>query len=213
MRFKRILYILPALFFLLASASSADELKDVLSRLQEKYNNIASVEADFTQEAYQKGFNATQRSDGKVYFKKPGKMRWEYKEPLDDLIVSNGKMIWVYQPDLDQAIEKPVEGAASSMATDFLSGMGNLKRDFKAALTGSEGGAYRITLVPKQAQPNMKRLVLEIDKNSMLLVKTTVIDHFGNETRVELKDIKTNIPLKDSIFEFTPPKGATVVRP
>ncbi|MBI5644438.1 MAG: outer membrane lipoprotein chaperone LolA [Deltaproteobacteria bacterium] len=198
---------------ILLSDAEAGDIGGIVSRLQEKYGNISSIEADFTQEAYSRATKKAQTSEGKVYFKKPGKMRWQYLKPVNDEIVSNGKTIWIYQPDLGQVLERPFEGTASNLATDFLSGVGNLKKNFDITLQSETGAAYRLSLVPKEPQQNIRKVSIEADKSTFIIKKTVVEDNFGNETRVGLKNIKIDAPLKDSLFEFVPPKGAAVIKP
>ncbi|HCY11936.1 MAG: outer membrane lipoprotein carrier protein LolA [Deltaproteobacteria bacterium GWC2_55_46] len=202
-----------SLIIIAPSIAAADEASRIVARLQQAYEAISTVQASFTQEVSSKGLKQKQLSSGRVWFKKPGKMRWEYASPEGDLIVSDGRTFWLYQSDLNQVIEQKIAGAASSMATDFLSGVGELNRDFHIALAGSEEGFYRLKLTPKKAEPSLKALLLDVDKGSFLIKRSSVADNFGTETIIELNDIKTNEPLKDKLFKFTPPKGAQVVRP
>ncbi len=214
MHTKKIFITLLLSFLLLPALSTAEEMdKDkAVANLQHAYGKITSIEADFTQEAFTKSLGRAQTSEGKVYFKKPGKMRWAYKKPSNDEIVSDGRTVWLFQGDLNQVIERPVEEAAS-LAADFLSGIGDLKKDFDIeSSTGTKDG-FRIVLRPKAQQPNVKRITLEVNGGSLLVEKTIVEDLFGNETRVKLSNIKVNPPLKDSLFEFTPPRGSSIVRP
>ncbi|MBI5491894.1 MAG: outer membrane lipoprotein chaperone LolA [Deltaproteobacteria bacterium] len=214
MHIKKLIISLLISFLLLPALGAAEGMdKDkAVSSLQHAYEKITSIEADFTQEAFTKSLGRAQTSEGRVYFKKPGKMRWTYKKPSNDEIVSDGRTIWLFQGDLNQVIEKPVEEAAS-LAADFLSGIGDLKKDFDIdSSTGTKDG-FRIVLRPKAQQPNVKKITLEVNGETLLVEKTIVEDLFGNETRVMLRNMKVNPPLKDSLFEFTPPRGSSIVRP
>ncbi len=204
----RLLAVLAAVLVLSSLSFAAVPPDDIVSKLQQKYETISTIEADFVQEATSKAMKRSDTSEGRVYFKKPGKMRWEYRKPLQDLIVSNGKTIWVYQPDLAQAIEKPFDAGASVLATDFLSGIGDLKKNFKVKV--ADNGT--ITLVPKDPGENIRKITLSLDPGG-LVRKTTIDDAFGNETSITFKNLKTNTELKDSLFEFKPPKGVTIVKP
>lgn len=198
--------------FLFPALSYSEDAAAVISGLQKKYDSIDSIRADFTQEVSSKGMGS-QKSEGKVWFKKPGKMRWEYQRPSKDLIVSDGDTIWLYQPDLNQVIEKKASSGSSSMATDFLSGIGKIEKDFQVRLSGSEGRDYLLTLTPREEDPGIMRLSLSVDKATFLVKRTVLTDHFGNRTTVVFRNIKTNASMRDSLFKFTPPKGATIVQP
>jgi len=204
----RFLVVLAAVSIVSSLSFAAVPPDDIVSKLQQKYETIGTIEADFVQEAASKAMKRSDTSEGRVYFKKPGRMRWEYKKPLEDLIVSNGKTIWVYQPDLAQAIEKPFDAGASGLATDFLSGIGDLKKNFKAKV--ADGNT--ITLVPKDPGESIRKITLALDSDG-LVRKTTIDDAFGNETSITFKNMKTNVEIKDSLFEFKPSKGVTIVRP
>ena len=73
--------------------------------------------------------------EGTVYYRKPGRMRWEFEGQDQELIVSDGKQIYSYQPDLNQVIETPLDQAfRSSKFAAFLLGIGNVERDFDASV-------------------------------------------------------------------------------
>lgn len=219
MKKKFILSFMPAAFCAIflsvlipPAALTAEDLSGVVSKLQRRYDGITAVSADFTQEVSSKIQGRTQVSQGTVFFKKPGKMKWLYTSPARDELVSNGKTLWVFERDLNQVIERPLEGN-SSAAADFLTGVGNLARDFEITLARGGGDTYRLGLVPREPQPNVKKFYMELDKTRFIVVKTIVEDYFGNVTTVGFRNIKLNAPVEDSFFEFSPPKGAAVVRP
>lgn len=209
---KSIILLAVIAFFLPALSFAQDDAATVVSKLQSKYESITSIRADFTQEVSSKGMPAM-KSEGKVWLKKPGKMRWEYKKPAKDLIVSDGRTIWLYQPDLNQVIERPAFLSASSMATDFLSGIGNIEKEFDVKLAALESANHVLILTPKQEQTSLKKLILEVGKENSIVEKTTITDHFGNQTAVTFTNIKLNASMKDSLFKYTPPKDAAIVRP
>jgi outer membrane lipoprotein carrier protein len=201
-----------ALFALLVlpSISAADSLDQIVSRLQKEYETITTISASFTQEVTGGGNKLD--SEGTVFFKKPGRMKWIYKTPNRDELVSDGKTVWFFQSDLNQVMERPIEGA-SSVATDFLTGVGNLKKDFEITLVKENGSVYRLALSPNNPQPNLKRFYIEVDKTNFLVIKTIVENYFGTVTTVSFRNIRLNVPIKDSFFEFSPPKGAAVIKP
>jgi len=194
------------------AATAAEQGPPVVDRLQDRYGTIDAIEADFTQE-FHSAMGGVQTSSGRVYMKKPGRMRWNYTFPVQDEIVSDGRSIWVYQPDLNQVIVRPVDEAATSIATDFLSGIGQIKKDFYAEVTGDNSDSWLLSLTPRQTQPNLKSLLIEVDKKSMLATRTVVIDHFGNETHVGFRGFKLNESMPSSLFDYKPPEGASIIRP
>lgn len=218
MRYLKNTHVRPLAVFLFLAVlfgprvALANGLATVVKNLQVRYDRIKTLEADFTQVFHSGAMGSDETSHGRVFMKKPGKIRWQYTGDVGDEIISDGKTVWVYQPDLNQAVKKTVDGS-SGLATDFLSGIGDLKRDFDIALSNETATAWTLELTPRASQPNIQKLFMDIDKTSGLATKTVVVDSFGNETRVSFENIKTNNALKDSLFKFTPPKGASVIRP
>jgi outer membrane lipoprotein carrier protein len=209
-----LLILLFTLSFALACAptfaSASGELSIVISNLQMKYESITTLSADFEQEAYSQSLQSSEHAKGTVAFKKPGMMRWDYFG--GGKIVSNGKFIWVYQPDLAQVIETTVDPSKPNITTDFLTGIGNLEKDFSVTLLSSGATGYTLSLVPKIPMGNTRELIIEID-NTFLLKKTTAIDTFNNETRVEFLDIKINNDLPNESFEYKEQRGIKIIRP
>ncbi|MBI5826772.1 MAG: outer-membrane lipoprotein carrier protein LolA, partial [Deltaproteobacteria bacterium] len=103
--------------------------------------------------------------------------------------------------------------AASSIATDFLTGVGKVRQQFEISLTSQGKDSFRLSLVPREANLNIMRILIDVDRTTFLVVRTAIEDSFGNETRVSFMNIKTGEARQDSFFEFKAPKGATVVRP
>lgn len=201
-----------AVAFMSPAALTAGTVDDYVSGLQERYDSVSTVGADFTQEVFSKAAAKPFITGGLVYLKKPGKMRWIYAGEGKDELISNGARMWFYQPDLNQAVERPQAGPASSISTDFLSGVGNLKRDFSIKLFSERQGLITLELVPKERQANLKRLFLTLDKKDYLIVKTSVEDLFGGRTDVSFKRMRINEPMDDAFFDFTPPKGVVMIK-
>ncbi|MBI5892779.1 MAG: outer membrane lipoprotein chaperone LolA [Deltaproteobacteria bacterium] len=201
------------LVFLLITPVYAEDLDSILSNVQKTYENISDMKASFVQETTSATFKDTQKSEGIVYFKKPGMMRWEYSNPNKDVIVNNGETIWVYQPDLGQVMVSKFDKESSPLSKHFLSGMGNVKNDFDVKLGEETPFSYTLILVPKTQQPNIRKIHLTIDKKTFMMNKTASFDPFGNIASVRFIDVKTNTNLQKSIFNFEIPKGVKVVTP
>ncbi len=74
---------------------------EVAQEVDRHYNQLRSLEADFT-EIYQGG-GIERTESGTLRLKKPGKMRWDYRSPEEKLFVSDGANAWLYLPQQKQA--------------------------------------------------------------------------------------------------------------
>jgi outer membrane lipoprotein carrier protein len=143
----------------------------VVDKIQKKYEGIEDFHADFTQEATVKALNTVQKSDGEVWFKKPGKMRWNYYEPYKDQIVSDGHTLWFYNEEEKQVIESPLNQVSETESTStLLSGLGKIKDLYKTSFTESgefEADGALIDLRPKE-EGRFNKVTLAINKSTMV---------------------------------------------
>lgn len=198
-----------------AAAGQAREspaLKAILKGVQEHYRQTDTLSADFSERITGLGGVNRTRS-GHVYYRKPGKFRWIFDSPQKETIVSDGKTVYDYQPDLDQVLEMPLARAFhSASAVAFLLGFGDLQRDYSASLpAGAQAGEdlMRVVLVPKAGG---ERLELGVAPHTYDLRTATVSDAIGNRTEITFTNLKRNVALDDSLFRFTVPAGADIVR-
>ena len=210
--------LIAAILFFSVYSSSAEEIDAVVDKIQNKYEEITDFHAKFTQEAAVKALDKVQRSEGEVWFKKPGKMRWNYYTPEKDEIVSDGKTIWFYDFAEKQVIESTLaEVSDTQNTTTLLSGLGNIKEIFDASfaddLEPRSNGRYMIELKPKSGDEQYNKAVVAFDKDTMVVNSIYLYDPFGNLTTISLDDIEIDKGVQDSLFSFTIPSGVEVVRP
>lgn len=202
-----------------AGVVRADESLDaVVDKIQKKYEQIEDFHSGFTQEAEVKALNKVQKASGEVWFKKPGKMRWNYYEPTRDEIVSDGKTLWYYNEQEKQVIESPLNRVSDTETTStLLSGLGNIKQLFNASFSTTSGldaaGSYLLDLQPKSEEEGYNKVTVAVDKNTMIVNTIYLYDPFGNLTKVMLKDIKLDQGVSDSLFAFKIPAGVEVIKP
>lgn len=211
MKFFRSILVLSFLFF--SVTVYAESVSFITDGVQKKYKSIKTLKADFIQTALSMGSGVGRVSSGEVTIKKPGRMKWEFKKPAGDIVVSNGKVMWIYQKDLNQVIETDIEVNTPQVAMNFLAGAGNMEKDFKIEILRTTDSEYELKLSPKEAIPHIGEITLIVDRKTFIVKKTTVKDAFGGQTSVEIKNVKINSEVDDSVFEYIAPKGVAVIRP
>lgn len=187
---------------------------EVMEGVQRFYQTTADFKASFKQTYLFKAYGRTQVSSGRVFFKKPGKMRWDYTAPVPKLFVSDGQMLWVYEPQESQAFRRSLRSSQLPVALTFMSGQGRLADEFvPKLLTPPSPQVYLLELVPKKSAGDYQSLQLEIDRTTFAVVASTVVDPVGNTNRVEFdpKTFETNKGLPDKGFDFAPPAGVRVL--
>lgn len=197
--------------------SGAPTAAEVLDRIQELYESTEDYQANFKQVYKNKLMGKTKKSSGKVYIKRPGQMRWEYRKPNEKLFVSDGKTLWVYEAEAKQVYKQDLGSSDLPTAMTFLMGKGDLKKDFKYKLIENEKAAKKglivIELVPKKPTTKYKKLLFMVDDQSFRVKRTIIVDQTGNTNSMRFEKVKTNQGLKSKKFKFKMPKGATLVEP
>jgi outer membrane lipoprotein carrier protein len=212
--FASLLAIIGGVIFSPASGySQIPSLEGIVAKVQEQYDTRADFKADFVQESMVKSLGKKQVSEGTVYFKKPGKMRWNYQKPFKQEIVSDGKTLWNYRPEDKQVMVGQMSPAVQGrMPSTFLAGLGNLQRDFQARWVKepSPKEPYSLELTPQDVQGSLEKLFLLVDRESSQILQARIQDVMGNTTQISFSKIQFDNRLPDSLFTFSPPKGVEV---
>ena len=200
---------------LAAKASVAADGKNaeaIVDSLQKNYDTTTDFTADFQQETEVKNINRTLKASGKLSFKRPGKMLWNYDEPKGQFVIADGKFLYFYQPDQNQVIKSPLKNAfRGDIPLSFLLGLGNLKKDFTATLQSSDGNLYVLRLAPKGEAGGFSEILLAVNKESFDIVWVSVHDAANNVTTLRFANMRKGVGVKDSLFQVQIPNGADVV--
>ncbi len=194
-------------------ATDADDpaARALLRRLEERRARTTDLVARFSQ-SYRSGMLGRQVTEsGIVSIKRPGRMRWEYKEPEPKLFVSDGRTFYFYVPAEKQVIVSE-QDEQRSLAARLLSGRGGLADEFTVSLDSpQQEGVLRLKLVPRQEQPDLQRAWIEMEPSGR--IRSIQLDDVqGNRTSFHFEGIRENTGLKDDLFRFEVPKGVEVIR-
>ena len=203
------------LLLLTPTAAPAVTLEEVVAGVQGTYGKIQDLKADFTQTSHNKSLGQDITAEGTVLLKKGGKMRWDYKRPAKQQIVSDGKTLWVYTPELNQVNKGEAPKALAGPAGSFLAGLGRLEEQFTVRFATPQkvdkSGRPVLDLTPKQPTPLLTRLVLTVDPKDWIVREAVLYDQFQNTVTMQFAKVTMNPKLDDALFVFTAPKGAAVV--
>src|SRR2546430_4585409 len=88
---------LGSLFFLFFIVATAPDVKIIVNRLETRYRSARTLQATFLERYIENG-RIDRIEAGIAYFRRPGKMRWEYQAPEKNLFLVDGKSAWFYVP-------------------------------------------------------------------------------------------------------------------
>ena len=197
------------------------EVREVVKQLQARYEKTKDLQADFTQKTTVEGFGRAITSSGKVYIKKPGRLRWNYLDPSVEDIYVNRDDVRVYVPEHKQVlVGKLTQMAASKAPLELLLGAAKLDESFDIEPTPGKGrgvGGVRIlTLLPKsqegEARRSLQRIELEVFPKTYFIRTVTLHEMSGNVASFEFSSLQSNIGLADTFFDLKLPADVEVVK-
>jgi outer membrane lipoprotein carrier protein len=206
---------------LASAAGPADAtLSEVIEKIQSVYETTRDLQADFHQVTRFEGFEAVVASSGKLYIKKPGRLRWDYAEPNQNEVVVSQDRVWLFTPELKQVIISPFALLSDSqMPLHFLMGVGRLDQDFEikwaepkdAADTATGQERLVLTLLPKDKKAGLDKIRMEVHPKQYFITQLDLFESNGNTSSFTFSRIETNVGLKDKLFIFTAPKGVEII--
>ncbi len=185
---------------------SAAAESNVLDHIQQRYQEISSFEGKFVQQNYAIQNKNLRSASGVIMYIRPGKMRWEYQKPDEQLLVTDGITLWLFDPLLEnvtvQALEKVTQGTPLS----FLLGAGDLNADFihrpvtQKLVTSSQ--FLVVELLPKKEIAALDFIQLAVDPATFDLKQIILVDRQGNYREITFEDMQYNVALNENQFRF-----------
>ncbi|MFT4152976.1 outer membrane lipoprotein carrier protein LolA [Parafilimonas sp.] len=200
------------LLLLLCSAAKAQpagyvRVKDIATfknQFAAASQKISSIKADFEQEKNLSMLSDKIISKGKFWFKKENKVRMEYAQPFQYLMILNNNNIYIKDGQKENKISagsNKLFQQVNKIVVDCVRGTAFSNTDFKVNVFESKT-AYLIELVPavKNLQQIFKTINVITDKNDYSVNTIVLNEASGDNTTIHFitKEINTNLP--DALF-------------
>jgi outer membrane lipoprotein carrier protein len=223
--------LLAALVFLSVShapPSHAPNAKSVARAFEQHYQHTRSMAGLFL-EKYTSGGSGITVESGKVYFEKPGRMRWDYDSPETKMFLVDGKNVWYYVP-ADHTASRTSVKESDDWRTPLalLAGKVKLERlcgSITLANPAGAKGAQRSDPEEKPSAPEnsvlvcsprkedadvFQRVLLEINPQHQL-ARLSIEQSGDIEMEFRFGDWHENVSIDPNRFRFVPPKGVAIV--
>jgi outer membrane lipoprotein carrier protein len=177
----------------------------------EKYlSGLASWSADFEQTIDDGHGNVLRTAAGRLYLQRPGKFRWDYSKPSEQLVLADGKQIWFYDKDLAQANVRDMDTSLASTPASLLSGSGSVTSQFNVTAMPPSAGLAWYQLVPKHSDTDFQVVRIGFTKNGEL-ASMFLADKLNQITQLTFSNSKRNDKFAPELFTFVPPPGVDVI--
>jgi outer membrane lipoprotein carrier protein len=184
------------------SAAAAAEVERYLA-------GLATWSADFTQTIDDGNGKVLRSAAGKLYLQRPGKFRWDYAEPSEQLVLADGKQIWFYDKDLAQANVRDMDSTLASTPASLLSGGDAVATQFNITALPPSFGLQWFQLIPKHSDTDFQVVRIGFDKGE--LASMFLADKLGQVTQLTFTHPSRNAKFAADLFSFTPPPGVDVI--
>ena len=181
-----------------------------IKSLESFVKDVRKSRAIFSQIMLDKNAKIIQESSGTMQFERPGKFRWNYEKPYEQLIIGDGKTVWFYDIDLNQVTVRKLDMAIGSSPAALLAGDNTIETNFDLDEIGLQGGLEWLEAKPKIKEGSFESVRLGFTQTGTLK-KIVLHDNFGHTTVIIFSSMEKNPYLKPELFKFTPPKNSDVI--
>ncbi len=179
------------------------------SLLDAYLTGVTTMRARFRQILLDENQQIVQNAGGTLVLKRPGQFRWDYQDPYEQLILSDGTHLWLYDADLEQVTVKSLDDSLASTPAMLLSGDAGMADGFELTEAGQYGEVFWMTLVPRNQETDFRNISLGFVDGQLQLMELE--DSLDQVTRILLEEVERNPVLADDTFSFVPPAGSDVI--
>lgn len=158
---------------------------------------------------------------GKLYYKSPNKLRIDFTDPAEQVLVTDGEQLTVYVPKYEvillQKLKKRSQAALASMAS--AQGLNLLKRSYAVAyLIGpdyvnldevSKEPVKKLRLTSRSTAEGFRQITIAVGKNGLIRRISAVTLNY-EEFVMDLTEITVNQNIPDTRFKYDAPAYANV---
>ena len=195
-----------ALMFVLASGIAQ---AGAIEQLNAFVKGTRDARGEFSQTVFDGDGKKIQESKGIVEFSRPGKFRWHYRRPFEQLVVGDGERLWIYDKDLNQVTTRKLDGALGSSPAALLAGSDDIDKYFSLNALGKLGRYDWLEVKPYDQDSMFERVRMGFSRDSLQVME--LFDHFSQKTVIRFSGLKRNPGFSADAFSFTPPPGTDVV--
>lgn len=189
-----------------------------IDKVQNKYLKVQTLKARFLQFSYLAALNISERAEGEVWFAKPGKMRWNYSQPEEQVFLVRDDNIWFYQAEDQQVtIDRFDRVLITDLPVAFLMGLGDLRKDFVFVKGCHNQTGILLQLGAGSGKKQEGRLGDELQAFTLLIDPVTffpigadVLHAGGNKTTILLSEEVFDPEVDPEIFKADFPRGIDV---
>jgi outer membrane lipoprotein carrier protein len=182
---------------------------DAVAALREFLAQTKTARGEFTQQVTRGGAQAAPPSSGTFVFERPGKFRWTYQKPYEQVLVADGERLYLYDKDLNQVTVKKIAVALPASPASILFGGNEFERDFVVKDDGVRDGVAWLIATPRAKDSPFERIDIGFRDGAPAAMQLK--DSFGQVSRLTFVRFERNAKVDPQQFRFVPPAGVDVL--
>ncbi len=206
---RKILFLAIFLIFGVARSSFAQQESTGQQLMDNFVNDVQTLTGRFEQQLVDADNIVVDKSSGTIEILKPGRFRWTYLQPYEQILVADGLNVWSYDVDLEQVTVKAQAEVLANTPALLLGGSQNVLDDFEYIGSFTERDTVWVRLRPKSTDNGFTKV--ELGFNEGKLSRMIFSDNLGQTTLIALFDLSLNEPIDEHRFSFSPPDNVDVV--
>ena len=177
--------------------------------LERFLTETTTLQADFEQELRGSDGEIVELASGRLSLRRPNQFFWEYREPLEQVILADGDNLWIYDVDLAQATVTPLDELVDATPAMLLSGDRSVRDSFETIEYFSAENVDWVRLAPTSVGADFQSILVGFRSGQLAALE--LLDALDQVTRIEFADVVENAEVSSEIFLFDPPRGVDVI--
>lgn len=169
-----------------------------------------SARGEFVQKVASRTQRVSPPNSGEFVFQRPGKFRWSYLKPYEQVIIADGQNLTIHDKDLNQVTIRKLDDALGETPAAILFGNNDLEKRFNLKEAGVRDGIEWLDAVPRSKDTTFERISIGFRQGELAAMELR--DALGQTTLLNFSKLQRNPALSPEAFRFTVPKGADVLR-
>lgn len=198
------------LFGLIAVGLSANAHAGAIDHLRTFATGTLSARGEFVQKVASRSQRVSPTNSGEFVFQRPGKFRWSYLKPYEQVIIADGQNLTIHDKDLNQVTIRKLDDALGETPAAILFGNNDLEKRFNLKEAGIRDGIEWLDAVPRSKDTTFERISIGFRQGELAAMELR--DALGQTTMLNFSKLQRNPTLSPEAFRFTVPKGADVLR-
>jgi outer membrane lipoprotein carrier protein len=181
-----------------------------LAELCQFVGEASALRARFEQRSYDVSGRLSEQAKGDLLLARPNRMRFQYREPFEQLIVADGREVWIYDPELEQVTVRRQPDADPGSPLVALAAPERIEEAFRVEERAGPPGSRWLRLLPRRPAEGLEYAELLLIEGSLRAMH--LFDGLGQRNEYSFSHWERDPPFSEAEFLFIVPPGVEVVR-